>query len=76
MIVRFLRALRRHWLAVVIGMGTGAYVAFGLCLALVVAIVGHGGRVDDVWLATMFDVILMGATLGGAVIGYHRRRSG
>jgi len=72
---RYLAAVRRHWLAILIGAATGLYVAFGACLGLMVYAVASVDREPDELLALGMQTILMVGMVGGGFFGYVRRRA-
>ena len=67
-------ALRDHWKRILLGSATGLYVAFGVCLGVMIVAVAHGDRWSDVTLALVMDAVLMAGMLGGAIAGYATRR--
>lgn len=70
---RLARALRDHWKRILLGSATGLYVAFGVCLGVMIVVVTHGDRWNEVTLAFILDAVLMAGMLGGALVGYATR---
>lgn len=71
---RLSAALRRHWLRLLVGLATGAYVATGAAFALMLAMVAYDVHTEPYYLSLALQGLLMGCMVGGALVAYNRRR--